>query len=72
MKNEESIIIERLNLINKIIESYNHADKYKSLKDENDKINKDIELLNKVRDNIRIYFKETEKETIKEISEVIR
>ena len=57
MKNEESIIIERLNLINKIIESYNHADKYKSLKDENDKINKDIELLNKVRDNIRIYFK---------------
>lgn len=64
--------MERLNLINKIIESYNPADKYKSSKDENDKINKDIELLNKVRDNIRIYFKETEKETIKEISEVIR
>ena len=72
LKNKEPIIKQRLSLINKIIDAFNPDLIYNDLKKTNDKINKDIEQLHKVRDNIIIYLKESYKDIIDEITEVIK
>ena len=72
MKNQEPIIKQRLSLINRIIEAFNPEQIYTDLKNTNDKINKDIEKLHKVKDNIIIYLKESNKQIIDEITEVIK
>ena len=72
LKNKEPIIKQRLSLINKIIESFDPDLIYEDLKKTNTKINKDIEQLHKIRDNIIIYLKESYKEIINEITDVIK
>jgi len=72
LKNKEPIIKQRLSLINTIIEAFNPEQIYIDLKKTNDKINKDIEKLHKVKDNIIIYLKESYKKIIDEITEVIK
>ena len=72
LANQEPIIKQRLSLINKIIETFDPNKIYNDLKKADDKINKDLNQLQKIKDNIIIYHKESCKGIIDEISEIIR
>ena len=72
LKNNESFIKERLGLINFILEGFNADEEYEKLKNKNEEINKDIQKLRYIKDNIIIYYAETFKEIIQKIITIIR
>ena len=55
-----------------LFEGFNPNEKYTQLKKINENINKDINKLKYIKDNIIIYYKETYQDIIKKIIEVIR
>ena len=65
-------IKERLSLLNLIIEGFNPDDKYNELKRKNEDINKDIDKLKDIKDNIIIYYRESKQDIIKKIIDVIK
>ena len=69
---DESIIKQRLSLLNIIYENFNSNDEYQNLKKIKDGINKDIDQLKDIKDNIILYHKETYKSKINELIEIIK
>ena len=67
LKNEPNFIRQRLSLIKIIIELFNPEEKYEELKRKNDDINKEIEDLKYIKDNIILYFKDSQQDIIKRI-----
>ena len=51
-----------------VLEGFNPQEKYKELKNKNKEINKEIEKLKYIKDNIIIYHKEFYSDTIKKIN----
>jgi len=72
LKIDESIIKQRLNLLSIILEAYNSDTAYKELKETYKKINDDINKLIDIKDNIIIYHRETYKDKIKELIDLIK
>jgi len=72
LKNEPSFIIQRLSLIKLVLEGFNPDEQYAQLKKRNDDINKDINELKYIKDNIIIYHKDFYQDIIKRIIEVIK
>ena len=72
LKNDQSSIKERLSLIKILLSRFNPDDKFCELKKINDKINKDINKLKYIKDNIIIYYKEFYQDIIKRIIDVIK
>ena len=68
----DSIIKKRLSLLNLIYDNFNSKEEYEKLKKINEEINEDINKLIDIRDNIIIYHKETYKEQIKKLIEIIK
>jgi len=71
LKNDESIIKQRLSLLKILDDILNPEDVYRNLKRENEKINDCKRKIIYIKDNIIIYLKEKEKEVIKKLIEVI-
>ena len=71
LKNDESIVKQRLSLINLILEGFNPDDQYRQLKKKIVEINKDIQKLKYIKDNIKIYHQKSCQDIIKKIIEVI-
>ena len=69
LNNEEHLVKQKLELIKIIITEYNEVEKYEKLKKTNDEINKNIEILKKIKNNIIIYYKEKYKKEIQKIKE---
>ena len=67
MKNEPNFIKQRLSLIKIITVFFNPEEQYKELKRKNDDINKEIEDLKYIKDNIILYFKDSQHDIIKRI-----
>jgi predicted patatin/cPLA2 family phospholipase len=72
LKNEPSLIRQRLSLIKLILGGFEPDEQYIKLKKRNDEINKDLNDLKYIKDNIIIYHKEYYQEIIKKIIEVIK
>ena len=72
LKIEESIIKQRLSLLGIILGSYNSIGAYNELKETNKKINEDINKLIDYKDNIIIYHRETYKDLIKKLLDLIK
>jgi len=72
LKLEEFIIKQRLSLISIYYEAYNYNDEYYKLKETNKKINEDINILIDIKDNIIIYHRETYKDIIKKLIDLIK
>ena len=72
MKIEESLVIKRLKLIKLVLPGFNPKDKYEELKNKNEEINKEIEKLKYIKDNIIIYHKEFYQATIKRLIDIIK
>jgi len=72
LKLEEFIIKQRLSLISIYYEAYNYNDEYYKLKEANKKINEDINILIDIKDNIIIYHRETYKDIIKKLIDLIK
>ena len=72
LKNEEKFIIQRLSLINILMDNFKPEEKYKNLKKINDEINKEINELKYIKENYILYFKDSDQEIIKKIIEVIK
>ena len=72
LKNEDSLVKKRLELIKLIIPGFNPKEKYIELKKTNDNINKDIKLLIDIKDNIKLYFQDFYQEIIQKINEVTK
>ena len=71
-KIEESLVIKRLKLIKLVLPGFNPKDKYEELKNKNEEINKEIEKLKYIKDNIIIYHKEFYQATIKKLIDIIK
>ena len=69
---EESIIKQRLNLLNIIFEYYNSNDEFRKLKYINEEINEDINKLIEIKDNIIIYHRNTYIDKIKQLTVLIK
>ena len=69
---QESIIRKRLSLLNIIYDNFNSKEEYEKLKKISEEINKDINKLTDIKDNIIIYHKETYKEQIKKLIDIIK
>ena len=72
LKNEQSFIKQRLQLIKLILEGFKPDEQYNLLKKRNDEINEDINKLKYIKDNIIIYFKDYYQDIIKRIIEVLK
>ena len=72
LKVDETLINKRLCLIKIILEGFDPNKKYNELKNNFKKINDDIKFLEKITDNIIVYFKETYQELLKKLIEVIK
>ena len=72
LKNEPSFVKQRLSLMKIILEGFNPEEQYDELKRKNDEINKEIEELKNFKDNIILYFKESQQDIIKSIIEVLK
>ena len=72
MKIEESLVIKRLKLIKLVLPGFNPKDKYEELKNKNEEINKEIEKLKYIKDNIIIYHKEFYQVTKKRLIDIIK
>ena len=72
LKNEESVVKERLSLIKIILDTFDPDKKYEDLKKQNEVINEFINHLIYIKDNIIIYYKESEQDLIKKLIETIK
>ena len=72
LKIKEPIIKKRLSLLGIILGSYNSIGAYNELKETNKRINEDINKLIDIKDNIIIYHRETYKDKIKALIDLIR
>ena len=72
LNNKENIVKQRLELIKLILPAFDPEDKYEQLKKRNEEINKDLNDLSKIKDNIIIYYKEYYQDIITRITEVIK
>ena len=71
LKNDESIIKQRLSLLKILNDTLKPGEVYENLKRQNEEINKCVRKLIYIKDNIIIYFKEKEKEVIKKLINLI-
>ena len=65
-------IEKRLSLINLIYENYKPGEVLSNLKEKIKNINKNMEILKVTKDNIMLYYKEREKDLIKELIKIIK
>jgi len=72
LKNEESIILQRLKLIKIIYDTFNPDEEYPKIKKHNEEINQYINKLNYIKENIIIYYKETYQQQIKHLIYIIK
>ena len=72
LKNEPSCIKQRLSLIKLILDGFMPDEQYNKLKNRNDEINKDLNDLKYIKDNIIIYLKDYYQEIITRIIDVIK
>ena len=72
LKNDESEIIQRLSLINIILDTFNPNDVFQHLKKRNEDINQYINKLRNIKDNIIIYYKEFYQDKITQLIETIK
>ena len=72
LKNEESIILQRLKLIKIIYDTFNPQVEYPKIKKHNEEINQYINKLNYIKENIIIYYKETYQQQIKHLIDIIK
>ena len=72
MKNDESLVKKRLELIKLIIPGFNPDEKYNDLKTTNDKINKEINELKNIKNSIKIYYQDFYQDIIQKISDVTK
>jgi len=72
LNNKEKVVKQRLELIKLILPAFDPEYKYKYLTETNEKINKNINVLRKIKDNIKIYYKDFYQEIIQNITEVIK
>ena len=72
LNNDKSFIIERLSLINLILEGFNPEEVYLKLKKTIDEINKNIDKLKYIKENIIIYHGEFYQQIIRRIIEIIQ
>ena len=70
LKIDESLIIQRLSLMN-LYENFETEKNYNELKNQNNEINRDIDTLKFIKDNLIEYYKETYQEKITSMKEVI-
>lgn len=71
MKNDEDTIKKRLDLINFIFQGFDSNDTYDELNEQIKKINNNIDTLKKTKDNILLYFKDSQKKLIIELKSII-
>jgi hypothetical protein len=71
LKNTDDIIKLRLNLIKIEINNYSPEDALKEIKKKIDKINESLKYLKYIKDNIIIYFKDSQKDLIKRLKDTI-
>ena len=64
--------LERLGLIKFIISKFDPNEEYEKIKKKNDAINKEIEKIKYIKDNIIIYYRETYQKLIQNIINIIR
>ena len=72
LKNDESLVKKRLELIKLIIPGFNPDEKYNDLKTTNDKINKEINELKNIKNSIKIYHQDFYQDIIQKISDVTK
>ena len=72
LKNDKSEIIQRLKLLNIILEEYNPLEEYNKLKKTYSEIDEKIIRLKFIQKNIILYYKETYKNFIKKLEETLR
>ena len=72
LKNDENLVKQRLELIQIVVPSYNQNEKYSQLKTTNENINKDINYLKDIKDNIILYYKECYQDIIQRITDVVK
>ena len=72
LKNDKSFIIQRLSLINIILEAFNASKEYEKLVNKHKEINENINKLRDIKDNIIIYYKETHQDIIKRLMDTIQ
>ena len=71
LKSPENIIKERLSFIKLLLEGFDPNQEFERLKTKNDNINKDMKDLKFVKDNIIKYYKDTYKDLIKRIMNIM-
>ena len=71
LNNDKSLVLYRLELIKIIVPSLIPNDKYDELKNQNDEMNKRINELKEIKDNIIIYYKELYQDIIINIKNLI-
>ena len=72
LKIDESLVIQRLELIKLVLGGFDPNEKYKELKDKNKEINDEIEKFKYIKENIIIYHKEFYQDTIKRLLDIIK
>ena len=72
LSNEEIVVKNKLNLIKIIIFCFNPEEKYSYLKKINDEINKNIEKLTSIKDNLVLYFNNEYSKEIEDITNYIK
>ena len=72
MSNEETVVKNKLKLIKILIFSFNPEEYYSDLKKKNAEINKVIEKLTSIKDNLNLYFNKKYSKEIKNIANYIK
>ena len=68
----KQIIIDRFSLINLVNQQINPSSEYDSLKDKIKKINSNIKILIRAKNNLILYFRESQKSLLNELIEIIK
>ena len=71
LKNSKEVIIQRLDLIKLVIDNFDSEEKYNDLIAKINKINKTIKDLSFIRDNIKLYFKDSQQDLIRKLKNAI-
>ena len=71
LKNDEDTIKKRLSLITFIFKAFDSNDTYEEFKTDLKNINDEIDILKKTKDNMLLYFKDSEKKLIIELKSII-
>ena len=71
LKNDEDTKILRFDLISKVFDTFKSKEEYNNLKEKFENINKDIATLKETKENISLYFKESQKKFIIELKSII-